>query len=364
MTTTTKIFGTDDFRRLADAVGLDAIMDEVTGRVQSGFESYDPAAVEVPVRSGFHYERPYPGLIEWMPVMARGRHALMKLVCYHPQNPATAGLPTILSTFALMDTGTGHLIAVSDGTFLTALRTGAASAIATRQLAGAGGGTVGVIGCGAQAMTQLHAIGRVYDIDLVLYWDVDPAARASAQARFSAILPAGVRMVESPIDLIVPNVDVLCTATSIGVGEGPLFGESRTREALHVNAVGSDFPGKVELPKSLLSASVVVPDFRDQAVVEGECQQLASSEVGPELNRIIQQGGGDDLRGRRTVFDSTGWALEDLVSMEALVDWGDDLGLGTDMQLESVPGDPKNPYRLSAAGNVAGRVGAPREGRS
>lgn len=358
MSITTRIFGTDDMRRAADVIGLNEMMDQMVERLQVAFEDYDPSRTEVPARSGFHYESPQAGLIEWMPVMAKGEHALLKLVSYHPTNPVQSGLPTILSSFALVDAATGHLVAISDGTFLTALRTGAASAVATRALAAVGGGAVGMIGCGAQAITQLHAISRVYPVELVLFWDTDSVARRSFPERISRWLPAGTRLVETPIELIVPNVDVLCTATSIAVGEGPLFAQSNTRDGIHVNAVGSDFPGKIEIPRELLQASVVIPDFAVQALAEGECQQLDDAAVGPELYEVLQGEGADALRDVRTVFDSTGWALEDLVAMEALVDWSEELGLGSEIQLESIPPDPKNPYVLAdvADGAAAGNV--------
>jgi ornithine cyclodeaminase/alanine dehydrogenase-like protein (mu-crystallin family) len=171
--------------------------------------------------------------------------------------------------------------------------------------------------------------------------------------RISGWLPSATRLLETPIELIVPNVDVLCTATSIAVGEGPLFAKSMTRDGIHVNAVGSDFPGKVEIPPELLQASVVIPDFAAQALAEGECQQLDDTQVGPELYTVLQGEGTDALRRVRTVFDSTGWALEDLIAMEALVEWSGELGLGSEIQLECIPPDPKNPYRL-ADGTAAG----------
>ena len=364
MSITTRIFGTDDMRRAADVIGLDEMMDQMIERLQAAFEVFDPSSTEVPPRSGFHYESPQTGLIEWMPVMAKGEHALLKLVCYHPTNPVQSGLPTILSSFALIDAATGHMIAISDGTFLTALRTGAASAVATRALATVGGGAVGMIGCGAQAITQLHAISRVYPVKLVLFWDTDSDALRSFPERISRWLPAGTRLVETPIELIVPNVDVLCTATSIAVGEGPLFAHSMTRDGIHVNAVGSDFPGKVELPLELLEDSVVIPDFAAQALAEGECQQLDESLVGPELYEVLQGDRSDALRGVRTVFDSTGWALEDLVAMEALVEWSEELGLGSEIQLECIPPDPKNPYVLAEVTRGLATGAAHRQERS
>lgn len=321
-------------------------MDQLIERLQNAFESFDASDIEVPARDGFHYDAPHPGLIEWMPVMSRGSRALMKLVSYHPENPITVGLPTILSTFSLLDTATGHVVAISDGTLLTALRTGAASALATRAMANDNGATVGMIGCGAQAITQLHAISRVHPIELVLFWDIDCDARNSFADRVSPHLPNDVRFRETPLDMIVPNADVLCTTTSIGVGEGPLFAHCQTKEWIHVNAVGSDFPGKVEIPQQLLEKSIVIPDFTAQAVAEGECQQLNPDQVGPELHEVLKSGESVRLSRHRTVFDSTGWALEDLVAMEALIEWCAEIGVGRDLRLESIPLDPKNPYML------------------
>ena len=345
MKTTTKIFGTDDISRAVQVIGIDRVMDGIIARMEKAFTSYDPEKIDVPARSGFHYDIPQIGLIEWMPVITYGQHALMKLVCYHPNNPRDAGLPTILSTLSLIDTATGHVVAISDGTFLTAVRTGAASAIATRALASTESyGTVGIIGCGAQAVTQLHAISRVYPVDLVLYWDIDETARSSFPSRVSTIVSNSVRLKETPLNMIVPNVDVLCTATSNPAGAGPVFEDCPVSSSLHINAVGSDFPGKVEIPKALLQRATVVSDFAAQAAIEGECQQLPRDLHGPELHEVLRGENGNAVREQVTVFDSTGWALEDLVAMQALLEWGQDLDLGRDVPLESTPRDPRNPY--------------------
>ena len=133
---------------------------------------------------------------------------------------------------------------------------------------------------------------------------------------------------------------------------------------MHINAVGSDFPGKVELPSELLEASVVIPDFAQQALVEGECQQLDADKVGPELHTILQGADLTSFKRARTVFDSTGYALEDLVAMEALVEWGKELDLGREIELESIPRDPKNPYVFAQRAEDSA-VGYPhRQGRS
>ena len=112
-----------------------------------------------------------------------------------------------------------------------------------------------------------------------------------------------------------------------------------------VNAVGSDFPGKVELPLSLLQQSFVCADFPEQAVLEGECQQLQETEIGPGWVEVIQNHHDyHQFKSKRTVFDSTGWPLEDLVIMELFFDYARKLALGEEIAIELLSDDAKNPY--------------------
>ncbi len=67
------------------------------------------------------------------------------------------------------------------------------------------------------------------------------------------------------------EADIICTATSADSGQGPIFEDLALQPWVHINAVGSDFRGKVELPLSLLKRSFVCPDLRIQAMQEGEC---------------------------------------------------------------------------------------------
>ena len=85
-----------------------------------------------------------------MPLYNQGEKVLIKVVGYHPSNPSEHNLPTIISTISEYDTKSGHLCALIDGVLPTAIRTGAASAIASEMLANSESLTLGLIGCGAQ----------------------------------------------------------------------------------------------------------------------------------------------------------------------------------------------------------------------
>ena len=144
--------------QLVGVIGLDALLDEMIARLTAALTHYDPAITETFLRTGFRYTKPDLGLIEWMPAMEHGRRVSIKTVGYHPTNPVDRGTPSVLATTSLHDTTDGRMLALCEATFLTALRTGAASAVVTDVLAVPDAATIGVIGCGAQAVTQIHAI--------------------------------------------------------------------------------------------------------------------------------------------------------------------------------------------------------------
>ena len=344
----TLILSVNDIRQIVQKVGLNILMDEMISRLIKAFQQFDRQKTIIPPRDGFNYEIPHTGLIEWMPLLHQQDRVVIKVVGYHPTNPSTRQLPTILSTVSAYDTTSGHLIGLMDATFLTALRTGAASAVASQLMASSNSKILGVIGCGAQAVSQLHALSRIFDFERVLIYDIDPAVSNSFEKRVSCLNLKNVEFQVTPLDQLVTLADILCTATSVKIGEGPVFQDSSLKPWIHINAIGSDFPGKTELPQTLLQKSFVCPDFRTQALKEGECQQLNPEDIKLELYELIQkQEEYRELQDQQTVFDSTGWALEDRVAMNIFLDYAQELDVGTFVQLESISADVRNPYDFS-----------------
>lgn len=360
----TLILSADDLRVLVARVGLSTLMDELIERLVVAFADFDDATSQVPARAGFHYSVPEPGLLEWMPVMMADTITI-KLVGYHPRNPVSRGLPTILGTIGSWDQRTGHLQALVDGSLVTAWRTGAASAVATQYLATEEGGVLGLIGAGAQAVTQAHAISRVRQLSRIVVCDPRPDVAQT--------FPARVAFLGVPVDVVAPDErsrvvaesDILCTCTSVGIGQGPVFADEGLKPWVHINAVGSDFQGKVEVPVTVLRRALVVPDTLEQCRKEGECQQLAPAEIGPRLASVVKHPERyADARSGITVFDSTGWAVEDQVALGLLVEYARRLELGRDVAIEVVSADPYDPYhgmvtspddaaRVRAGGNAS-----------
>lgn len=341
-----RLLTVDDVHSVVMAVGLDRMMDELIAGIRDYCARYEELGCSSPARSGFDYREPAIGLLEWMPFMDGAGRVTIKIVGYHPANPVSYGLPTILSTLGSYDTTTGRLIAMADGAFLTAVRTGAASAAASAVLARADSRVLGLIGCGAQAVTQLHALSRVFTFEKLLLVDTNAAVQATYRARIESLGLEGLEIVDSEPAAIRAEADILCTQTSVDVGMGPVVADGETKPWLHVNAVGSDFRGKTELPETLVRRAFIAADFREQCIAEGECQQLGVETIETDLvgllaapERFAAQ------RDALTLFDSTGWALEDHVALGVLAKHAERLGAGSVVEFEAgAEADPWNPY--------------------
>ncbi len=335
----------EHIQQIITHVGIDAIMDELIEATYQAFVNYDSADSVMKARSGFNYAEPNEGLVEWMPIRKIGDNELViKVVGYHPRNPELHQIPTILSTISKYDTKTGHLMALVDGVLPTSLRTGAVSAVASKLFGKKESEIMGLIGCGAQSITQLHGISRMFDLKEVYYYDIDPISQQSFESRV-AMLNLDCSFIPSTINEILRQSDILTTGTSIGIGEGPLFENAKTKDWLHINAIGSDFPGKFEIPLSFLKKSYVCPDWIKQATIEGECQQLSESQIGESLFNCLKDANKHkNLKGQLTVFDSTGLALQDLVVSTIFLNHAKAMNIGKALIIENESIDEKNPY--------------------
>lgn len=334
-----------DVAQIMNHVGIDAFVRALTDRLDEGFRRvHVETAMLSPARGGFDRPEPVRGVIEWMPHREPGASTTVKLVSYSPNNPGESGLPTISACLTRFDDRTGHTTVVADGTLLTALRTGAASALASRALAHPESRAVGVIGCGVQAVAQVHALSLVFPLDTVLAWDTDSGNLASFRERIAF---TGLNVMPMRPDEMLSTADIMVTATSVAVGKGPVVEDGPTRPHLHINAVGSDVAGKTELPRSLVDRALVCPDHPEQAAREGECQVLDPKRIGPPLSAICADPAAiaHDARHRLTIFDSTGVAMEDHIALDLLLALAGDRGLGTEIDLENKRvADTANPY--------------------
>ncbi|WP_267132839.1 ornithine cyclodeaminase family protein [Streptomyces cyaneochromogenes] len=316
-------------------------MDRMIVRLGEAFRAVGRRGT-TPARDGFLRGPNDSAVLEWMPHHRPGESITIKTVAYTPTNPATYQLPTIIGTMARYDDATGRLLAICDGILPTAIRTGAASAVASGLLARRDSSVLGLVGTGAQAVTQAHALSRVFPLKRILVHDIEPAHAASFADRVEFL---GLDVEIAPVAEIEAAADIICTATSVGVGDGPVLLGEHLRPHVHINAIGADLIGKFEIPLAVLKSAFVTVDHRAQALREGEAQQLTESDLGPDLLTLCAEPEVATVQQDRvTVFDSTGFALEDHVAFDVLLELAEEAGLGDRVQLEHMPLDALNPY--------------------
>ena len=238
-------------------------------------------------------------------------HFGVKLVTVHPGN-AAAGKPGTRASYLLIDADDGEPRLVCDGTALTALRTGAASGLATRRLARADANVLAIIGAGAQARAQVEAVCAVRTIsDIhVVSRDAERADAfiASLRARFP-----DVRIDRATAQDAVASAQVIVTATN---SSSPVLMADWVRPGSHINAIGSYTPGMCELDPALLAHAKIVVDQR-AAALAGAGEILAAIRMGLITSDALVELGETQEAARGTeeavtVFKTVGHAALDL----------------------------------------------------
>jgi alanine dehydrogenase len=254
-----------------------------------------------------------------------------------PDNPQRSGLPTIQGTVVLADASTGTPLAVMDSGSVTALRTGAATAVAARYLARPESRSATIVGCGVQGELQLAAIATVLPLQHVRLVDTDVARAEGLAARARSSL--GIR-VEAVSDLrgAVGTSDVCVTCTP---SRAAFVSRDDIVAGTFIAAVGADNRGKQELEPALLAASTLVVDVLEQCAEIGELQHALAA--GLMTREAVHAELGDVVAGRRpgrtrddeiTIFDSSGTALQDVAAAVVVYEKALVCGRGTEVKLD------------------------------
>jgi alanine dehydrogenase len=250
----------------------------------------------------------------------------IKWVNVHTDNNAEYDLPTVLGTMIYSDPRNAYPLAIMDGRELTMKRTGAAAAVATDHLAVADADSLGIVGAGVQAYTQLEAISTVRDIERVVISDLDDDRVRRFVETFEDRFDVRGGSVEE-----AAACDVLSTVTPV---ESPIVSE--VGDHTHVNAMGADAAGKHELADDLLLDAKIVIDDHEQCTHSGEVNVpysrgvLTDDDIYGEIGQIVvgEKAGRTDADGV-TVFDSTGLAIQDVAAAHVVYEHATENDNGT-----------------------------------
>jgi ornithine cyclodeaminase len=256
-----------------------------------------------------------------MPGVRDGGHgASVKLVTVIPAN-ADRGLPTVQALVVWLDALTGRPLALMDGETVTAMRTGAASGVASRLLARPDAATLAVLGVGAQAAWQVRAVLTARPIRRVVVFARSAEARADFAARMSAETGIEVTPAGDP-ETAVRSADIVCCATTSG---DPVFDAASIRPGTHVNGIGAFRLGMVEIPPALFErAQLVAVDSRSAAraeagdVVSAIESGLLAEEALVEIGSVAPGWAASRPADAITVFKSVGLAIQDAAAAELI----------------------------------------------
>lgn len=290
-------------------------MGEVLEHVSIALKEFSAGKTDTPIRMSLPFGRTSTGLV--MPSVAEGLETMgLKYVTVVPTNKEIEK-KTIYGVVLLSDVKTGEPLALLEGSYLTLVRTGALSGIATKYLAREDAKKLGIIGTGEQSKGLCEAILAVRDIDEIYVYNRSEE-KARKFAEFVKEKFGKEVTVFGDANEVVRNSDILVTSTN---AMEPVFSED-LRPGTHVNAVGSFRPDMQELPSEALRlASKVVVEAPDAALEEtGDLQVpikegiFLAQDIHGELGKIVS----GELSGREndqeiTIFKSVGLAIADIV---------------------------------------------------
>lgn len=304
-----------DADAIRDAVPIGDLLDAV----EAAFRDVAAGRDRSPLRT--HVDLGEGDLLLMPGVREGGTGATVKIVTVMTSN-AARGMPTVQAVVTWLDASTGTPRALLDGATVTAMRTGAASGVATRLLARADAATLAIIGAGAQAEWQVRAVAAARPITRVLVYSRAPEGREAFAERMAAATGLEVAAVADARSAVA-EADVVCCATT---SSEPVFDAEWVRPGAHVNGVGAFRLGMAELPPELFArAALVAVDARSAAMAEAG-DVVAAIESGLlDEDALVEIGSiGRDWPDRRTdeavtVFKSVGMAIQDVAAAELIV---------------------------------------------
>lgn len=287
-----------DAETLATLVPMTSAIDAIEQALLDGWPGRDPLRTPVAVSSGEFLLMPSEA----------PEYVGIKITTVAPGNPARR-LPRIQGIYVLHDADSLTPLALLDGTALTALRTPALSAVATRHLAAPDASELVVAGTGPQAFGHVHAMRAVRDIRRVGVVGHTEQATNDLVRRLSDIGIAAYQAKRPD----VASADIICLCTT---ARTPVFPDAWFGDRPHINAVGSHEPTARELEATTIARSQVIVESRDAALAEAGDLVMAIADGVPsevihaDLAELVH--GAPVDRHQMTIFKSVGLAWQDL----------------------------------------------------
>lgn len=305
---------------------------EVIDAVAEGFTALSQGHATIPVRTVMPTEN---GLMLYMPAYIHGAPVSVVKIVSVVQSNRQRGLPVIIASVQVSDAQTGKALALMDGSVLTALRTGAASGLATKLMARPDSRILAVIGSGVQARTQIEAVCTVRDITEIRIYS--PHNAQNLATSLGGQYPCTIKTTSTAQEAL-RGADVIVAATN---SKTPVVNGGDVSPGGHINGVGSFTPEMEEIAAALIPQMRVIVDHRESTWVEaGELikardqglidEDFIAGEIGDVAAGLVP---GRTSAEEITFFKSVGNAVQDAVVAQRILEVANRRGLGVEVKL-------------------------------
>ncbi|MBS3806824.1 MAG: hypothetical protein KGY60_04920 [Bacteroidales bacterium] len=323
-----RFFSSNDIHRLVSMEDAIMLMEKAFISVSAGkshvpqryIPEFKERNLKLLLKPAFSYDSDYCGV---------------KVLAQKEKDPSL-NLPTITGIMVLVDTSTGQILSVMEGSSITALRTGSASGIATKYLARDDARVAAIFGCGVQGRTQLEAISAVRNLEKVYVYDINPQTAEEYIELMQSRVKAELHFTD---DLSrVSEADIICTATG---AQAPLFKLEHLKPGVHLNAIGSFQPHMQEIDPWIIQSSRLFVEQKSSSFAE------SGDLIKPLREKIITEDHlvgeiGELFMGKKqgrishtdtTLFKSVGIAIQDLVVAGEVYRKAENSSIGTTVEL-------------------------------
>lgn len=311
-------------------------IDELIAALQQAHVQYSTGKAVMPVRLVV----PLPqinGRITSMPGFLNEDEALgMKVVTFFRDNFKN-DLPAILATIMLFSAETGKISATMDGSYITAIRTACASAMATKALANPQTPVLGILGAGVQARAHIQTLTRVRKIDKIKLYSPSGTSATAVKKEMESQVRAAIEVADSAEEA-VREADLIVTVTT---AKEPIVKLEWLKPGAHINAVGSHRPDLREIDGATLARAKIVVDSRDAIMAEcGDIllalkeKSIAENAIHAEIGEVLAKTKpGRASRDEITLYKSVGIAIQDVAAANLVYRKALEQRIGTEVEI-------------------------------
>ncbi|MBI1933235.1 MAG: hypothetical protein HYS24_11930 [Ignavibacteriales bacterium] len=286
------------------------------------FSELSKGSVIAPLRINMKLGNPNSGAL-FMPIYFPPKKLVgLKSVMINKKNPSKK-LPMIQAMYNVFNSETGEAIAIMDGEYLTAIRTGAASGLATNLLSAEETNIAVIFGAGVQAENQLEGICAVRKFERIYIFDPNESKVINFIEKCKTKVSAKLFYLKN--ESLLKEADVICTATSSSV---PVFAHENLKEKVHINGIGSYKPEMCEIPSQTVIAAKLYVDSKEACLSEAgdiinpiNNKQIDESHIYAEIGEVINnEKDNRKINDKITIFKSVGNAVQDIVAASIILD--------------------------------------------